>query len=108
MDYYADQGADSVNNCVFNFEAVTVRDDFGGFMDGANYCYQSRNVQCRVLLPAKAEGEGNQGVGSNMRHPVYGAGKGMSGGRHAADGEQAEREQHGYGAGEQGVRLQEG
>lgn len=37
-----------------------------------------------------------------MRNPVQGAGEGEAGGGNAADGEQAEREQHGCGAGEFG------
>ena len=73
-------------------------------MDGADYGYQGCNVQCRPLRPAKAEGEGNQSIGSKMRDPVHGAGKGMSGRGQAAEGEQAKREQRRHCAGESDVR----
>ena len=53
-----------------------------------------------MLWPAEAEGEGNQGVGGEMGNLVHGAGEGMACCGDAADGEQAEREQHGCGAGE--------
>lgn len=111
LNRHADQGADGVDDSVFGFEDVTVGDDFGGFMDHADGRHESRNLCCRSLWPAAAEGEGNQGVGGEMGCPVQCAGKGMTGGGEAADGEQAESEQHGccageYVGGEKGCRGQ--
>lgn len=100
LDSCADQATDGVNDGVFGFEGVTVCDDFGGFMDRTDDRHKSYSLHCRSLLPAKAEGKGNQSVGGEMGHIVHGSGKGMADSGQAADGEQTEREQHGCGAGE--------
>lgn len=113
LDGHADQSADGVDDSVFGFEDVTVGDDFGGFMDDADGGHESRNLRCRPLWPAEAEGKGNQCVSGEMGCPVHGAGKGLASGGDAADGEQAKGEQHGccageHGGGEKGCRVQSG
>ena len=99
MDCHADHGANGINKGVFGFEAVPVGNDFGGFMNHPDDCHESCNLHCRSLWPAEGEGEGNQGVSGKMCYPVHGAGECMACSGQAANGEQAEREQHGCGAG---------